>query len=154
MKNVIRVQGLNRDEGLSESCQVQKAVLNINPTEVWANHIRCSETLTRMPENKPVLFYSWAMGWWPETRSKSGGNRSQNVQTEGRGEDTFFNPWHPWRRVHGSRGQDRAVHSNWYTSRELQGFCLSHSTSVRSEACFKITTHGTNKNTCFKRKSK
>lgn len=54
MENIIRVQGVNREEGISDSCQVKERALNKNPREAWADHLRGSETLIRELGNKLV----------------------------------------------------------------------------------------------------
>lgn len=62
----------------------------------------------------------------PETSQRVEATRSQNIHTEGGGEDTSCNPWHPGSGLmNPETGIEECPQTN--PSRELQECCLSHS---------------------------
>lgn len=130
-------EGLNRGEGTRASCQVQK--------KHW------TDTDGRMGEScepqrpQPGRWiagrsFSTTAQWGPEARSKSGGNKGTE-DTEGRVRTPCLTPdIRDSVRVNYKVRILRLVHKQGATG------MLAILARVGSEACFKITMHGTNKN--------
>lgn len=116
------------------SGQVQDKALKRNPTEGWLALGRCSEALVRVLQEQAGAFLLLS-NEGPETSQSVEATRSQNIHTEGGGEDTSCNPWHPGSgpRILRTRREECLKRTQAGSCRMLS-FTLG---SVGSEICFR-----------------